>query len=139
MDGSWKVGQAQDVTSTGGCFGLGIQVPSVTNDLLKMDLDHLGNPQLYFGSAVNPMESHVEIIKPTSYLPPLQHCRNSRSHDINNRISNDLPLLPDARIAHSKSATTPLSWTVVMSTNLAVAILWQKLATDSVSSGFFIS
>jgi len=116
LDGSWKVGRMQDVTSTGGCLGLGIRVPTVANDLLKMDLNGVGHPQLYFGIAENPAEvappadqtssSGRDLpLRPTSYLPPMERCRSATPGDLTGEMSNDLPLMAHARIASSSSSS----------------------------------
>jgi len=103
----------QDVTSTGGCLGLGIRVPTVANDLLKMDLNMVGHPQLYFGIAENSGDTAPEDagssgralpLRPTSYLPPMEQCRSLTQEDLAGEISNDLPLMAHARIASSSPA-----------------------------------
>ena len=103
----------QDVTSTGGCLGLGIRVPTIASDLLKMDLNVVGHPQLYFGIAENSVEmppgdssssGRALPLRPTSYLPPMEQCRSVTSNDLTGEISNDLPLMAHARIASSSSA-----------------------------------
>lgn len=103
----------QDVTSTGGCLGLGIRVPTIASDLLKMDLNVVGHSQLYFGIAENSVEmapgdssssGRALPLRPTSYLPPMEQCRSVTSNDLTGEISNDLPLMAHARIASSSSA-----------------------------------
>ena len=131
------MGQPQDVTPTGGCAGLGISVPTVSNDLLKMDLDAVGESLLYFGDMVSQQVADADgrpIVpqRPTSYLPPLRQCR-SPAGDLGDDASNDLPLIPYARIAETNannhiaasscppSMGSPLTFSVV-----AVAIYWWK-------------
>ncbi|XP_046438475.1 protein APCDD1-like [Daphnia pulex] len=117
MDGSWRVDRPQDVTHTGGCIGLGIRVPTVANDLLKMDVNGIGHPLLYFGIADNPSEprtsksSELDLIRPTSYLPPLQQCQ-SIWEDLSsvNEASNELgPIIPHARVSGESSRSSSLA------------------------------
>ena len=122
LDGSWKIGRSQDVTTTGGCIGLGIRVPTVANDLLKMDLNLVGQPLLYFGIAENPTEAgNHQPARPTSYLPAMEQCR-AGNDDLTDDISNDLPLTAHARIAVSAARSCHLEryWCVLVMAALGV-------------------
>ncbi|KAI9557447.1 hypothetical protein GHT06_017275 [Daphnia sinensis] len=125
MDGSWRVDRPQDVTHTGGCIGLGIRVPTVANDLLKMDVNGIGHPLLYFGIAENPSEprtppksgstTELDLIRPTSYLPPLQQCQ-SIWEDLGsvNDASNELgPIIPHARVSGDSSGSSSVTFSCV--------------------------
>ncbi len=85
-----------------------------------MDVNGIGHPLLYFGIAENPSEprtpskssaSALDLVRPTSYLPPLQQCQ-STWEDLSsvNDASNELgPIIPHARVsgdARSTSSTT---------------------------------
>lgn len=86
-------------------------------DLLKMDVNGIGHPLLYFGIAENPSEprrqsksAELDPIRPTSYLPPLQQCQSSWQ-DLNsvNDASNELgPIIPHARVSGDARSSSSL-------------------------------
>lgn len=122
MDGGWKIGRSQDVTATGGCIGLGIRVPTVANDLLKMDLNLVGQPLLYFGIAENPTEPvNNQPVRPTSYLPAMEQCK-ADNEDLIDDVSNDLPLTAHARTAESAARSCHLErhWPALVMAALGV-------------------
>ena len=71
---SWKMNQIQDVTNTGGCVTLGITLPNIEYDILKIERE--GNfVQLFVGE--RPTESLKKTsnnIRPTSFQVPLTKC-----------------------------------------------------------------
>ena len=72
----WAIGKSHDVTSTGGCLALGITVPHVEYELLRLRADHGTNrPALSLGQrpsdgALSTDENH----RPTSFQAPLRSC-----------------------------------------------------------------
>jgi hypothetical protein len=84
-----------------------------------MDVNGIGHPLLYFGIAENPSEprtsksssSELDLIRPTSYLPPLQQCQ-SNWEDLSsvNEASNELgPIIPHARVSGESSRSPSLA------------------------------
>lgn len=72
----WATGVEQDVTSTGGCIALGIAVPHVEYELVRMRLDHDAlRPTLSLGQPASdgslPTDSKH---RPTSFQSPLRPC-----------------------------------------------------------------
>ena len=108
LDGSWRVNQAQDVTSTGGCAGLGIRVPSMALDLLRVDVDAAGQTLLSFGDVAVHQEAsptttttqpqsqpqrRQPTARPTSYLPALRQCRPADGFDADAGDDDDVDTL----------------------------------------------
>lgn len=77
---SWKVGVTQDVTSTNGCATLGIELPKVEFQLLKLDKEH-HNERLFIGhrpTEGNDMSAREK--RPTSFQEPLIKCTTLSTH-----------------------------------------------------------
>ncbi|KAK3610295.1 hypothetical protein CHS0354_029761 [Potamilus streckersoni] len=71
---SWKLGVEQDVTITGGCITLGIQLPNIEYELIKQEF--LNGKEIIF---VGQKPSDGELmqnrkIRPTSFQSPLVKC-----------------------------------------------------------------
>lgn len=64
----WRKGKTVDVTSYGGCLPLGIQVPAVTKDILKLSDDD-SNPVLYTGDTAESASNF-----PTFFRAPMRKC-----------------------------------------------------------------
>ncbi|CAB4065662.1 unnamed protein product [Lepeophtheirus salmonis] len=91
--GSWKVGVIQEVTSTGGCKGLGLTIPITELDLLKMESNLDGSRLLLSlgqtdtDAVLHNHKKEQEGLRPTSYQPPLLQCRMfSDSSNPNNEL-----------------------------------------------------
>ena len=77
----WEVGREQDVTSTRGCAPLGITVPHVEYELLKVEKDHKKS-KLYLGQrATDGQGPETPQKRPTSFQPPLVKCSRSLEND----------------------------------------------------------
>lgn len=74
---SWETFEEQDVTSTGGCSTLGINLPSVEHELLKIEKSH--NKKLLF-IGQRPTDQGVRPVGelPTSFQEPLLQCTNAQ-------------------------------------------------------------
>lgn len=90
-NGSWQLGQPQDVTPTFGCAGLAIKVPSVHYELVRMSIDHHGNALLYLGATDSNFKRYSSERRPTAYQMPLMQCRPEPP-----RLSNHLDPIPNA-------------------------------------------
>ncbi|XP_013781743.2 protein APCDD1-like [Limulus polyphemus] len=72
---SWRINVSQDVTSSGGCDGIGLAVPSTAFDVVRTDIDHHGNSLLYLGEIDTENIPATPDRRPTSYQIPLIQCR----------------------------------------------------------------
>lgn len=115
-------------------------------DLLKMDLNGLGHPLLYFGIAENPSELStppaIPPVRPTSYLPALHQCQTQRE-DLAVEVSNELePLIPHARVAGSTSSAGNAQRDVLLLPTLILAGVtyyrfWKKEGNNIYNNIFF--
>ena len=72
--GEWHVGESHDVTTTGGCLGLGLKIPLIEHDLLKMESSRpRGSDLLLYLGQTHTTSSDVNR-RPTSYQPGLVRC-----------------------------------------------------------------
>lgn len=87
---SWKVGQAGNLSISGGCQELGISVPSTEFELIRFSTVKPGLIFLYLGDG---SEEHK---RPTSFQLPLVQCTSYEldAAEDNNLLFNDLRPLP---------------------------------------------
>lgn len=86
--GAWQQGVPQDVTPTGGCAGMGLKIPLLEYDLLKMETTHRGtNVLLFLGQTETERESAAFGKRPTSYQPALIQCHARPGYHI---LTNEL-------------------------------------------------
>ena len=72
--GSWKIGEEQDITDTQGCRALGIVVPHVEYELVRMRKEH-HKLMLYLGQRPSDgSQPNSRHLRPTSFQPPLIKC-----------------------------------------------------------------
>lgn len=74
--GGWKLGVPREMSSTHGCATLGLVVPSIEYELLKMELDFQGSPLLFMGQADTDNRRRGVKERPTAYQPPMVQCQN---------------------------------------------------------------
>lgn len=65
----------RDLTSTHGCAPLGLVVPAVRYELVRMDVDAWGQSLLYLGQPDTENRRGGPAERPTAYQPPLVRCR----------------------------------------------------------------
>ncbi|XP_059145613.1 protein APCDD1-like [Physella acuta] len=72
---AWAVGQEQDVTWTGGCVTLGIRLPNMERDIMKMEIVHR-RLHLYVGQRLTDKKPGTVYQKerPTAFQEPLVKC-----------------------------------------------------------------
>lgn len=107
----WKINEQQDVTSTGGCDVLGIILPNVEFEVIRMEVFN-SQTLLYVGQRPTdnrPLKN--KEFRPTSFQQPLVKCTNAVSKVISNKIetsfanSNRLPTFAKLSIVTENSGT----------------------------------
>ncbi|KAK3908429.1 Protein APCDD1 [Frankliniella fusca] len=71
----WQVGVPRDLTATHGCAPLGLVVPAVRYELVRVDMDSWGQSLLYLGQPDTENRRGGPAERPTAYQPPLVRCR----------------------------------------------------------------
>ncbi|XP_072169404.1 protein APCDD1-like [Diadema setosum] len=81
--GAWKIGKTLDVTSTGGCDVIGIELPHTEFELLKLQDDPELGLLLFNGQRPSDGRSPTrEDLRPTSFQSPLVHCSEHGPMDV---------------------------------------------------------
>ncbi|XP_013419658.1 protein APCDD1 isoform X1 [Lingula anatina] len=74
IPGKWETGAFQDVQDTGGCTRLGVSVPYVEYEILKLETTHRST-ELYLGQRPSDgAQPSSPSNRPTSFQPPLRKC-----------------------------------------------------------------
>lgn len=71
----FQVGVPRDLTATHGCAPLGIVVPAVRYELVRVDVDSWGQSLLYLGQPDTENRRGGPSERPTAYQPALVRCR----------------------------------------------------------------
>lgn len=71
----WRVGVARDLTAAHGCAPLGLVVPAIRYELVRVDVDTWGQSLLYLGQPDTENRRGGPAERPTAYQPPLVRCR----------------------------------------------------------------
>ncbi|XP_060063140.1 protein APCDD1-like [Ylistrum balloti] len=83
---AWKINEQQDVTSTGGCDVLGIILPNVEFEILRMVVSE-HQTLLYVGQwTMNSHPIRSKQSRPTSFQQPLVRCSDSVAKHASNKI-----------------------------------------------------
>ena len=108
----WSVGVSQDVTWTSGCPALGLVVPSMEHELVKLETRQ-SLMLLYLGWSTG------DMTRPTSYQQPLVQCHDRPDQrDITNRLFP--AMLPERLVAsRGDGGTRPAA--------VAVVVTWASL------------
>lgn len=73
--GEWRVGVPRDLTAAHGCAPLGLVVPAIRYELVRVDVDSWGQSLLYLGQPDTENRRGGPSERPTAYQPPLVRCR----------------------------------------------------------------
>ncbi|XP_041376852.1 protein APCDD1-like [Gigantopelta aegis] len=113
---TWKLGVEQDVTFTNGCVTLGIQLPNIEQEVLKMEVVHR-KLHLYVGERFTdePVRRFRDK-RPTSFQEPLVKCDSvSMGMHINSVYGGQaLPLRAGEFRSSSLAASVSSAWVVLL-------------------------
>ncbi|RXG55184.1 Protein APCDD1 [Armadillidium vulgare] len=77
IQGRWRKGKVQDVTLTGGCFPIGLKVPSIEPEILRFESGDKGEVYLTLGQTPTwPYKGKGMAPRPTSWGPKLLKCND---------------------------------------------------------------
>lgn len=93
--GEWQLGIPREMSSTNGCPTLGLVVPSIEYELLKLEVDFYGFSLLYMGQADTEGKRRGIKDRPTAYQLPLVQCKNLPPYSENLREILSSPLYGD--------------------------------------------
>lgn len=93
--GEWRLGVPREMSSTNGCPTLGLVVPSIEYELLRLEVDFHGSWLLYMGQADTEGKRRGAKERPTAYQPPLIQCHSLPPHSENLREILSSPLYSD--------------------------------------------
>lgn len=72
--GLWQLGIPRELSSTNGCLQLGILIPSIQYEIIRIDMDFKGSTLLLMGQADTDNQPRTKYQRPTAYQDPLIHC-----------------------------------------------------------------
>lgn len=138
---SWETFIEQDVTSSGGCGALGIVLPTVEHELLKIEKKR-DKSYLYIGQRPTAGGSRPVKEWPTSFQEPLLQCAQSASPPIKVKfkVQNRLPFFQRLQSIESSSAddTRSIQYVTVLLVVLSffsIRILWWKIDLQNLIQG----
>ncbi|KAJ8933051.1 hypothetical protein NQ314_014243 [Rhamnusium bicolor] len=70
----WEVNVPKELSSTSGCAQLGITLPSVLNDVVKLEMDYRGSCLLYLGQVETDSLHSASTERPSAFQLPLIKC-----------------------------------------------------------------
>lgn len=126
LRGQWRRDTYHDITKTGGCKAMGLKIPIIEKDLLKIEIDQrvdaLARPHLllYLGQTdTEQRESSATYFRrPTSYQPPLIQCHVDPGYHV---LTNELfPLVQALRMSPNEASNIGSKATAYLSALLAV-------------------
>uniref|UniRef100_A0A1Y1L181 APCDD1 domain-containing protein n=1 Tax=Photinus pyralis TaxID=7054 RepID=A0A1Y1L181_PHOPY len=86
----WKIGVGQELAETGGCEQLGIIIPSVQYDIVKMEMSYQGLWLLFLGQAdTENSPRDTPLKRPTAFQVPLVRCGEAHSQHLFNSDYED--------------------------------------------------
>ncbi|KAM7283632.1 putative protein APCDD1 [Ixodes scapularis] len=101
--GPWFLNRPQDVTLAGGCYLLGLSVPSTKYEVVKMEVDMYGNALLFLGDVDTDGGVTLPERRATAYQTPLIQCRVFPELVTDNEVYS----LPRAQLVSMADAGAP--------------------------------
>ncbi|KAJ8958137.1 hypothetical protein NQ318_006074 [Aromia moschata] len=71
---AWEVNVPKELSSTNGCVQLGIVLPSVLYDIVKLEMDYKGSCLLFLGQVETDSLHSTSTERPTAFQLPLMKC-----------------------------------------------------------------
>lgn len=71
---NWESGVPQELSSTNGCLQMGIIIPSVQHEIVKVEMNYEGSCLLYLGQADTDNMPRMSNERPTAFQEPLVKC-----------------------------------------------------------------
>lgn len=90
--GLWQLGIPRELSSTNGCLQLGILIPSIQYEIIKVDMDFRGSTLLLMGQADTDNQPRTKYQRPTAYQDPLIHCSELPPYSENLRDILNTPI-----------------------------------------------
>ncbi|KAL1517791.1 hypothetical protein ABEB36_001515 [Hypothenemus hampei] len=108
--GDWKVNVPKDLSITGGCYRLGIVLPSMQYDVVKVEMDFKGAWLLFLGQVdTDNIQQNDVSRRPTAYQLPLVKCG-----EIPNYTEDLWEILNDQTYGYSSGHRTEFQWTLYL-------------------------
>lgn len=90
--GIWQLGIPRELSSTNGCLQLGILIPSIQYEIIRIDVDFKGSTLLLMGQPDTDNQPRTNFQRPTSYQDPLLQCSELPSYSENLRDILNTPI-----------------------------------------------
>lgn len=80
--GTWEINVTKELSQTGGCHQLGIVLPSVQRDVVKVEMDYTGSCLMFLGQVDTDfsMDSNGDRERPTAFQLPLSKCSGGSTY-----------------------------------------------------------
>ncbi|XP_044757760.1 protein APCDD1-like [Coccinella septempunctata] len=90
----WVVNVPKELSSTKGCLQLGIVLPSVLQDIVKIEMDFRGSLILFLGQSDSDNLPSLMKERPTAFQPPLMKCGDvtAYSQELRDILYDDLEI-----------------------------------------------
>lgn len=72
--GEWEVNVPKELSSTKGCGPLGITLPSIMMDIIKLEMDYKGSVLLFLGQVETDSMHTISTERPSAFQLPLVKC-----------------------------------------------------------------
>ena len=124
--GRWRVGVAQDLTLAGGCSDIGLAVPSLSLELIKLEISQGGGMALYLGQPSTDRTGRVNSERlyngdrSTSYQPRMVRCMDTMVGEEEVEVTDPLMLVQSA--SHSDSDSDKWTDSLIVWLGLIVSI-----------------
>lgn len=112
----WVVNVPKELSSTKGCPQLGIVLPSVLQDIVKIEMDFVGSLLLFLGQSDSDNLPSSMKERPTAFQPPLMKCGDvaTYSQELRDILYDDLEFSSgNSRFLHIQLLVVALLVTVL--------------------------
>lgn len=95
--GIWQLAVPRELSSTNGCLQLGILIPSIQYEIVRIDVDFHGSTLLLLGQTDTDNQPRTKYQRPTAYQDPLVHCSHLPMYSENLREILNTPIYSNER------------------------------------------